>query len=420
MSDLRARLRNLRAVNRPRPEPRYEYDEDVSQFSQDSGSPLPLEELTEGELHETPLGNSYIVRKLHTHDHTHGDGILQQWLTQSLAGAAVFTKDRRLAGIDPRRCLFLDTETTGLSGSTGTLVFLVGIGFFTDDGFEVRQYFMRNPGEEPAMLHALRDLLEGHEAFVTFNGRSFDIPLLAMRYTLNRNPLRSDRWPNLDLLHPARRLWKRRLESCRLTSLETSILGVRRTGQDVPGYLIPQLYFDYVRSGDARQMLRVMYHNLNDVLSMVTLASHLCSIFTYPEADTMPQDDLLSLGRWYDSLTLLDLAETTYRAALKVAQRDRDRIQVLECLALLLKKQDRRVEAESLWQSLAELQPYDPAPRLELAKYHEWTTGDIPQAKRWTESALQAITSGPPTLMQRSILDDIRRRQERLARKSGS
>ncbi len=408
MSDLRARLRNLRAATRP--ELRYEPIDD-------SGEPLPVDLLANGEFHATPHGDSYVISTQHSHDHVHGEGILNAWLAQSLAGAAVFTRDRRLATIEPQRCLFLDTETTGLSAGAGTLVFLVGVGLFTEEGFEVRQYFLRDPGEELAMLHDLRDLMDQHEALVTFNGRSFDMPLLASRYIVNRQPLHADRWPNLDLLHPARRLWKRRLESCRLSSLESSVLGVRRTGQDVPGWLIPQLYQDYLRTGDTRQMQRVMYHNLFDVLSMVTLATCLCETFSRADVQALPHEDLLSLARWYEDLAMPQQAEAIFVEALRAARHDADQRLCLEGLAALYKKQERRAEAEPLWQALATLSPSDPAPRLDLAKYHEWTTHDIAQAMVWTDSAEQALELRPPSYDQRMMLSEIQKRRERLHQK---
>jgi uncharacterized protein len=424
MSDLRARLRSLRAVaNRPRRanrfENRFERDEYMPRpVDAPSGPPQPLEAIISGDLHETPLGASYVVRTLHTSAHIHGEDVLHEWLAQSLAGAAIFTRDQRLAGIDPRRCLFLDTETTGLGGGVGTLVFLVGVGYFVEDGFEVRQYFLRNPGEEPAMLHAIQDLLAAYDALVTFNGRAFDVPLLSMRYSLNRQRLQFDRWPNLDLLHPARRLWSRRLESCRLSSLEHSILGVRRTSADVPGYLIPQLYYEYVRTGDARQMARVMYHNLTDVLSMVTLATRLCGVFSRAEPSALPHDDLLSLARWYEGLHMPEQAEKAYLAALQAARYDAEHVQILECLASMLKKLDRRHDAAPHWVTLAALAPSDPLPRLELAKYHEWTTGDFAQAIDWTESARRAVMLWPYSPARQTTLDDIQRRQDRLSRKA--
>jgi uncharacterized protein YprB with RNaseH-like and TPR domain len=412
MSDLRARLRNLRAATRPAP--RYYEPEPPTPLG---GEPAPLEVLAPGELHETPFGTSYIVRTQHTHDHVHGEAMLNGWLAQSLAGAAVFTQDQRLATIDPRRCLFLDTETTGLNAGSGTLVFLVGVGLFTDDGFEVRQYFLRDPGEEPAMLHALRDLMDAHEALITFNGRSFDIPMLVARYTMNRQRFGQDRWPNLDLLHPARRLWKRRLESCRLSALESAILGVQRDGQDVPGFLIPQLYHEYLQTGDARQMRRVIYHNLFDVLSMVTLATYLCQTFTRADTQTLPYDDVISLARWYERLQLIEQAEAVYLSALNAARHDYDRKYCLESLAALYKRLDRHVEAEPLWQAVATICPNDPSPCIELAKYHEWTTGKLEQALTWTEAAQLANVTRLRSFDQQTMQAEIEKRRARLLQK---
>jgi hypothetical protein len=424
MSDLRSRLRNLRAVNgssssanRSRYNNRSEDDQRDYSMPPLSGEPQSLESLVPGDLHDTPHGATYVIRQRHAADHEHGNSILEHWLSQSLVGAAAFTRDRRIAGIDPRRFLFLDTETTGLNGGVGTLVFLVGIGLFTDEGFEVRQYFLRNPAEEPAMLHAIHELLEQHEALITFNGRSFDVPLLTTRYMLNRRHLDSERWPNLDLLHPARRLWRRRLESCRLSSLENAILGVYRTGDDVPGWLIPQLYHEYVRNGDGRQMQRVIYHNLMDILSMVTLATQVCTIFSQPESSPLPHDDRLSLARWYESLNMASQAEAAYLAAMQSARHEADRTLILESLALLLKRQNRREDAAYYWESLAALSPANPKPRLELAMYHEWTTGNIQQAVDWTQDALHLVSGWPASAGKQEALTEIEHRLDRLLRK---
>ncbi len=422
MSDLRQRLRNLRAVHRPLEPIRYEA------VPPDSDAPQALETLAPGELFETPHGKSYLIRTAHTPDHTHGTGVLHHWLAQNLSGAASFTNDSRLANVTPNRCVFLDTETTGLNAGAGTLVFLVGLGLFTESGFEVRQYFLRDPGEEPAMLHAIREVLDGCDALVTFNGRSFDMPLLDARYLLNRQHLPVSRWPNLDLLFPARRLWKRRLQSCRLASLETAILGVRRAGQDVPGWLIPQLYHEYLATGDARQMSRVLYHNLFDVLSMVTLATTVCQTFAQsfaqsdpvsasPVAETIPHDDLLSLARWYESLGKVHEAEDAYRAALRVARHENDQRLCLAGLAGLLKRQERLGEAEALWQTLVALSPADPEPCLELAKYHEWTTHELELALVWTDAAAQANSRRASPYLQQMTNQDIMHRRERLMRK---
>ncbi len=174
-----------------------------------------------------------------------------------------------LRDIDARRLLFLDTETTGLSGGTGTYVFLVGVAYFCESGDEVvlRQYFLSDVSAERALLHALNDLFRDFTAVVTFNGKTFDWPLLETRFTYNRlrSVLRDP--PHLDMLGPSRRLWRDRLESCSLETLESQVLGVRR-GFDVPGWRIPSLYFQYLRAGHIGHVLPVFEHNEHDLLTL--------------------------------------------------------------------------------------------------------------------------------------------------------
>ncbi|MEK6665539.1 MAG: ribonuclease H-like domain-containing protein, partial [candidate division NC10 bacterium] len=168
----------------------------------------------------------------------------------------------------PKRLLYLDTETTGLAGGTGTYAFLVGAGFFDGDRFVLAQYFMRDLDEEPALISAMAALLADFDGVVTYNGRGFDLPLLETRFVLSRRP-----WPqhlsHLDLLPPARRLWSSRLPDCRLGTIEARVLGLERV-DDVPGALIPSLYFHYLRSRRAEALQPVFEHNRLDVLSLVT------------------------------------------------------------------------------------------------------------------------------------------------------
>jgi uncharacterized protein YprB with RNaseH-like and TPR domain len=172
---------------------------------------------------------------------------------------------------DPERLVFLDTETTGLAGGTGTCAFLIGLGTVEGTGFAVRQFFLRDYVEEKAALEALAAALAGCEGLVTFNGKAFDVPLLETRYTLSRLPSPFSRLLHLDMLHPARKLWKLRLESCKLTHLERHVLGIEREG-DVPGSDIPGIYFDYLRTGDARGLQPVFYHNALDIITLAALA----------------------------------------------------------------------------------------------------------------------------------------------------
>lgn len=173
--------------------------------------------------------------------------------------------------LDLARLRFLDTETTGLAGGTGTHVFLVGIGRFVGPTFHVRQLFMRHPGEERALLHHTEAALSEDATLVTFNGRTFDMPLLETRYRMYRraSPPVAE---HLDLLHPARRIWKHRLPSCSLGTLEREVLGVTRQ-RDAPGWLIPQLYFEFLRTRNVEPLEPVFSHNRMDVLSLARLTA---------------------------------------------------------------------------------------------------------------------------------------------------
>ncbi|HEY3291729.1 MAG TPA: ribonuclease H-like domain-containing protein, partial [Anaerolineae bacterium] len=197
---------------------------------------------------ETAYGLARVRRTHYPLQHQHGDWSINDVLARP---PHLLARLNDGSGFDPHTAVFLDTETTGLAGGAGTLVFLVGVGYFEkDDGgaesFTIDQYFLHEPAEEAAMLDALNGRMATVEAMVTFNGRSFDVPLLETRFTLSRLRSGLSGLANLDLLVPARRAWRAELESCRLSSLEYHMLGVRRDQQDIPGALIPQLYREYL------------------------------------------------------------------------------------------------------------------------------------------------------------------------------
>ena len=203
-----------------------------------------------GETIETAHGCHFETEKLYERHKRHGSadiGALAE-LPQDLL-AAISGGATPLA--PPAEWAFLDTETTGLAGGSGTCAFLVGIGRITPEGFRVRQFFMRDYCEEASLLDAVSRHLAPFRVLITYNGRSFDQPLLETRYRLNRSRPPFGKLEHLDLLHGARRLWKLRYESCRLVDLETQVLGFERDG-DVPGALIPYLYFEYLRTRPGR------------------------------------------------------------------------------------------------------------------------------------------------------------------------
>jgi uncharacterized protein YprB with RNaseH-like and TPR domain len=376
-----------------------------------------IESLVDGQLVESPLGRAFVAQERYTLDHRHGNRPLAGLLKQQAAVAAQLGREPKLAEVDLSRAVLLDTETTGLSSGTGTLAFLVGIGTFEEEAFQLRQFFLCDPDEEAAMLAALSDVMQDQQAIITFNGRGFDLPLLQTRYTLAR--MRPD-WlglPHLDLLPPARRVWRERLVSCALSSLEVNILGVRRTQDDVPGFEIPQMYQQYLLTGDASDMLRVMYHNRQDILSMVTLATQLCRMFSDPFDDEEREPaDLVSLGRWYDDLGLTEQAERAFRAALEREAH----VPALFHLGYLLKRQERREEALAIWQRLAESDTSDVTAHVELAKHFEWHAGDVKSAIVWTRAALDLAVRWPSSSTQDQWQAELEHRLERLERKASS
>ncbi|MCL4505689.1 MAG: ribonuclease H-like domain-containing protein [Chloroflexi bacterium] len=342
---------------------------------------------------QTAFGIAYVRRAIYPLDHQHGGWTLRNALSHPQSALA------RINGgvpIDLRDAVFLDTETTGLAGGAGTLVFLVGVGYFTScaaeeepsasatDSFVVDQYFLNEPAQEAAMLAALDARINGRQSLVTFNGRGFDVPLLETRYTLSRiAPAFSD-LAHLDLLMPARRVWRAELTSCSLSSLEFHMLDVRRDQQDIPGFLIPQLYREYLQTREPAEMQRVMYHNLHDILSMVTLVSRLCNAVDAPAN----LGEYLAAGQYYESRGQLHEAEETYSAALAALGDGNNLLhqRVLFRMALCLKREERYEQAASYWRRLAE--SGDPGAWLELAKHYEWRQFDLPQALACARAAL--------------------------------
>jgi uncharacterized protein YprB with RNaseH-like and TPR domain len=377
-----------------------------------------IEELVPGEVVETAHGSFFLYRDRQPLDYRHGHHALAELLSHPPQSPALLARDERLAGVDLKHVAFVDTETTGLAGGTGTYAFLVGVGVFEQESFVVHQFFMRDFDEELALLHALGELLDGLEAVVSFNGKSFDLPLLETRFIMSRQPPRLVDAPHLDLLPVARRFWKYRLDSCALSSLETAVLGVQRTEADVPGWLIPSLYTDYARTGDAREMPRILYHNAQDILSLVTLTARMCDLLAAPlplDGD-VPGEDLYGLGRLLHDLGQLDRAEVAYAQAAQTCRVPAVREGAMRDLAYSLKRQERREEALVWWQRLVETAGAAYACE-ELAKHYEWHDEDLDQAIAWTERGLALVKDWPPGPGRREMVESLEHRLDRLHRK---
>lgn len=307
---------------------------------------------------------------------------------------SLLSLDPSLASVDVQRALYLDTETTGLSGGTGTLAFLVGLGFFDSEArLHLEQLLLRRPGEEAPLLARLSERLRSASMIVTFNGKAFDMPLIRTRFVMNRLEY-AESLPHLDLLHVARRIHRRRIGTCSLGAIESKVLGFERV-DDVPSCEVSARYGHFLRTGDKGALLGVVEHNALDVTAMAALVG----LYGGPVEEMAVHDMAamaLTLHRARSPERAMSMAEQAVarggghvahraRAALAKAHGDRDR--ALKDLEVVVREVD------------------DPAARLELAKLYEH------YCKKWS-AALALVEQGTSETEQASAW-----RIERLRRK---
>lgn len=235
-----------------------------------------------GEKFEGEGGEFQLVQKLYAHDHHHGRVCIHSARRMSAGHLGMLALDEAIAGVDLSRAVFLDTETTGLSGGTGTVPFLVGLGYFEDDGFVLEQTLLTSYGHETAMLRHVASRIANASAVVSFNGKSFDWPLLRTRFLLSRLAVPALP-PHIDLLHCARRVFKRRVESMRLTQLETEVFGFERE-DDVSGAEVPGIYLEWIKGRDDGRMRQVVEHNALDIVALAALVAYFAERMDDPYA----------------------------------------------------------------------------------------------------------------------------------------
>jgi uncharacterized protein YprB with RNaseH-like and TPR domain len=280
-------------------------------------------------------------------------------------------------GLSAGDLLFFDTETTGLSGGAGTVVFLVALGRLAGDGLEVEQFFLADYPGEPEFLQQLAPALSSAGQFISYNGRTFDAPLLAGRFALNR--LRLELRAHSDLVYWARRLWKRELGDCSLGSIEREVLGVRR-GQDVAGHEVPGIYLDYLRRGWSPRLPLVWEHNLQDVRSLAALFARLNRVLG--GAELPDSTDLASLGSWLLNAGSAERGLELLRRSFAEGDERAGR-----ALGLHLKRSGRWEEAAEVWRRLvADRRSLFAA--VELAKHAEHRLRDPLQALAWVRQVL--------------------------------
>jgi uncharacterized protein YprB with RNaseH-like and TPR domain len=311
--------------------------------------------------------------------------------------------------------VFLDTETTGLAGGTGTYVFLVGLGTWVGSRLRVTQFFLGDLAAEAAFLAAVREAVAGSPRLITFNGRTFDLPLLETRYLLARSPWWGPEVPHVDLYPMARALWRAHVADCRLATLESALLGLDR-GDDLPGAMMPQLYFRYLRVADPRVLPRIFTHNRWDLLALATLAARAETLLAGPDSrhDAL---EWLGAARWLERREPARSA-CFYEAALAGGLPREWRARAAWRLGRLWRRGGRVVETIGLWQEVVATDPAPPVGLLvDLAKLAEHHARDYARALGYTEAARGRVEREAPFEIRALVLEALAHRARRLGRR---
>jgi uncharacterized protein YprB with RNaseH-like and TPR domain len=340
--DLRSRLRSI--VNPGAPVRELTYEPEPSGYDA-AVEPSRVGEILGGQPVETRFGSCVVIDRRYESDRRHGQVFIEDCqisgadslrvLDPSLAHVPLCSEAPSSLG----RTVFIDLETTGLSGGAGTVAFLVGCGYFDLGAFQVRQFLLTSYTAERALLAAVSDFFDDADLIVTYNGKTFDVPVMETRWMFHRMELPLEGVPHFDTLHAARRLWKDRIETtsveaagCRLSTLERALFDVRRVG-DVPGFEIPSRFFRFLRSGDPRPLEPVLDHG----------------------ADGCPDcGQALALGRVYERAGSLDRAEACYRRA-ATSDAPNVRGEGLYRLGLKCRRERRFMEAAEAWRAILEV-----------------------------------------------------------------
>lgn len=387
MSDLYTRLREAIATGRPAAAP--------------APTPQPADSdaarALGGVFVDHPPGRVLVIDREHRPHVRHGLVTLDEMPDCVTAWAALvrLLRAARPETLDERSILFVDLETTGLAGGAGTHAFLVGVGWFEDGAFRTRQFFLDRFAGEPAMLDAVAARVHDASVIASFNGKSFDLPLIDTRFLFHRRDPPDPGKPHLDLLHPSRRLWSGP-DGCSLAVLEHQLFGVAR-GDDVPGVEIPGRYFAYIRGASPTTLAPVLAHNRSDLLSLAMIALYVGGLIDAGAGAARTAEECFGLGRLYEWLDEDARALACYERAARLAWRSPvRRLDALRSLARLYRRERRHEDARSAWEAIVDAVPGVPIAAeaaTALAIHHEHRSKDLPRAKRFALRALD-LASG--------------------------
>lgn len=348
-----------------------------------------VDEYLSGEEVRTPHGAHFETERLWESHRRHGSLEIST-LNDLPSDILEAISDGTIPNSHPEKWAFLDTETTGLAGGAGTYAFLIGVGRITPEGFHLRQFFMREQAEEASLLHRLSEYLSEFDVLVTYNGRTYDQPLLETRYRMKRAKPPFAALEHLDLLYGSRRLWKLRFDSCRLVELENQILGVEREG-DLPGEMIPYVYFDYLRTREVWRVVPILHHNAIDILTLGCLTAIVPWAFRDPLTAPLHHGaEMIGLARWLAAADQHEKALALYRRAIEKRISDALLFRTLWDIARLEKRLGRPQHALPVFTDLAgSRNPYRCQALEELAKHYEHAERNYAMALEFTLTALK-------------------------------
>jgi len=348
--------------------------------------------VTFGKEVSTPFGPCYIMDYEYDLGAFHGHKRIREVFDYGTWGLSEILKEPDLGNLDPEQGLYLDIETTGLSAAEGAFPFMIGVGYFEKKVFKVVQFFARDYEEEPATLNLLMELVKKKSHLITFNGRSFDVPMLDARLRAAKFDARLGNLPHIDLLVPARRLWKYCDHGCSLGALENSRLGFVRHG-DVPGYEIPPLYNQYTRSRDLRKLVVVFTHNVYDVISMVVLQARICQVLQMDQVHELSPEETFALGRVHNSFGRYDIAYRLFADSVKGLSSGQRYIAYKEMAGILRKRKDLK-EAAKIYKAMIKDKPEKLFPYMKLAVHLENREKDFVGAIKIIDAGFKYVVFG--------------------------
>jgi uncharacterized protein YprB with RNaseH-like and TPR domain len=344
-----------------------------------------------GEVVENESGN--FIRFRHTIPLSSRHGQIELSCTNEINGQtlAILSKKSVHETFDLSTALYIDTETTGLAGGTGTYVFLIGAGYIRENDFIIEQLFLPRLACEQAMLEYLSELISNHKGVVSFNGKSFDVPLLATRFIANRLQTTLDMHEHLDLLHAARRIWKSDFGDCRLGTLEASLMGFERF-EDIPGEEIPYIYMEFLRYGKTERLTPVLQHNKLDILSLLALVILLSEKIDHAECESLPAKQAGRLAKLHEQTkSFAKASEIFVYLGEQKNLGDNEKVEYLLSYGRVQKKRGCFDEAIATWKQATGYGSLAIEAYVELAKYYEHREKSPAEALHFTQKAISII-----------------------------